>query len=134
MQRLLALVALLLFAPVPAMAQGAPSEIADSFFATLKSGGYSRAFSDIWGSSLMKTKPLEVSAVINQVGVAFQTYGTPEGHELVEEKVTSPSFRTNTYLVRAPMGPLFFRIQFYRFGSSWKVQRLDFADQLSRLP
>ena len=134
MQRLLALLALFLLAPLPALAQGAPNELADAFFGTLKTGNYNRAFSDIWGDTVMKAKPLEVGAVINQVGSAFKTYGTPEGHELVEERIVSPSFRVNTYMVRAPLGPLFFRLQFYRFGSTWKVYRLDFADQLNRLP
>ncbi|PZQ65605.1 MAG: hypothetical protein DI570_01100 [Phenylobacterium zucineum] len=134
MRHLLALLALLLLAPIPAAAQGMPKDIADTFFARLKTGEYQKAYTDIWGESLMKSKPMEVANVINQMEIAFRTYGAPEGYEVVSEEIVAPSLHVNTYLVRTPIGPLFFRVQFYRYAQKWTVYRLDFADMIGRLP
>jgi len=134
MRHLLALTALLFLAPMPAAAQGMPKDIAESFFNRLKAGEYQKAYADIWGESLMKAKPMEVANVINQMEITFKTYGSPEGYEVVSEEMLAPSLHVNTYLVRTPVSPLFFRVQFYRYGQKWSVYRLDFADQMGRLP
>lgn len=128
--------ALALAAPSIADAEADPQiqRVADGFFGTLKAGQVPKAYQDIWRGTLMERKPADVEAMITQTASALQLYGKVDGWETMSEEVVAPSFRKHTYLVRTEVGPLFFRLQFYRRPTGWIVYRLDFADQVSRLP
>jgi hypothetical protein len=136
LRALMVAVVLALAAPAAAQTQtdGQMQRIADGFFTSLKAGEFVKAYQDIWRGTPMDKKQADVEAMITQTGSAFQLYGKMDGWETVSEETVAPSFRRHTYLVRTDVGPLFFRMQFYRRASGWSVYRLDFADQLSRLP
>ena len=109
--------------------------IADGFFRSLQAGQADKAYRDIWrGTPMMERKPVEVQAVIDQTAAALQLYGRIDRWEPMTDDLTSPSFITLTYLVAADVGPLFFRLQFYKKPAGWTVYRIDFADRVGKLP
>lgn len=127
--------ALLTAAPAVAQTSSAtPNTIAEGFFQSLKAGNYAKAYQDIWRGTLMDKKQAEVENVISQTAAAFQYFGKADGYELMSEKTLSPSLMERTFLVRAENGPLFFRLLFYHGPSGWRVTKLDFGDDPSRLP
>lgn len=126
--------ALSLAAPSVGWAQSAPNEIAAGFFTTLQTGDFRKAYSDVWRGTVQARKAADFDAIVAQTSSAFQLYGLPSGWEVVDEDEIAPSFRRHTYLVKSQIGPLFFRLQFYRRANEWEVYRIDFADDLARLP
>lgn len=109
--------------------------LADGFFTDLQRGQVGKAYRDIWaGTAMMARKPAEVDAVIAQTASALQLYGRIDRWEPMGFEPVSPSFSKLTYLVAADIGPLFFRLQFYKKPTGWSVYRVDFADQQAQLP
>ena len=135
--RALQLAAALFAVPAVACAQAetAPNGIVDSFFRDLQAGDVTKAYQGVWaGTQMLTNKPADVAMMASQTNSALQLYGKIHGWEPVKEDVVAPSFRVQTHMLRTDLAPLFFRFQFYRKQDKWTVYRVDFADQMSRLP
>lgn len=131
------LAAALFAVPAIAWAQPDPSPdgIVDGFFRGLQAGEVTKAYQGVWaGTQMLANKPADVAMMASQTSSALQLYGRIYGWEPVKEDVVAPSYRVQTHMLRTDLAPLFFRFQFYRKQDKWTVYRLDFADQMSRLP
>lgn len=109
--------------------------VVDGFFKGLQSGAVRKTYEGMWRGTPMDQKRPELDTIVTQTETALKAYGKIDGWEPMAEKTIAPSLRQHTYLVRAAVGPLFFRLELYRKPvAGWTIYRVDFADQVGRLP
>ncbi len=95
----------------------------------LQAGAVRKTYQDIWRGTPMEQKKAELDTIVTQTETALQAYGRIDGWEPMAQKTVAPSLRQHTYLVRAAVGPPFFRLELYRKPVRLIDHRVDFADQ-----
>ncbi len=129
--RILIFLVFLLALPTVSQAQDTsdPRAWTEQFFKTLVDGGAKEAHQLLLNDSqLGNQRPDAIRGIRENMQTAEKGYGKATGYELLAEKKWGDSIVVFIAIVKREKTPVFWRLVFYRYRSSWNLVHFKILD------
>ena len=123
---------LLLALPATAQAQNTkdPKAWAEQFLNTIVEDGSKRANELLLnGTALGAERPDAIRGINENMSTVEAFYGKATSYEMLAEKKWGGSILVFIAIVKREKIPIFWRLVFYRYNSSWNLVHFDFRDK-----